>query len=147
LRLQAEMDNYHKRQQPTTQEQARAGQERILQATEGCTMFSIRNVLVIADNLDRTLAAAAEDTLICRGVALTRDESVRLLQKYDIERIEAQDRPFDPVWHEAVDVVSAADREHPRDLGVEPGVVVHVTQSGYRRGERLLRPARVVAAQ
>ena len=74
LRLQAEMDKTHKRQQPT-------GQERILQATEGCTMFSIRNVLVIADNLDRTLAAAAEDTLTCRGVALTRDELVRLLQK------------------------------------------------------------------
>jgi molecular chaperone GrpE len=130
LRLQAEMDNYRKRQQRIAQEQSRSEQERLL-----------HDVLGVADDLDRTLAAATQDTPIRRGVALTRDGLMRLLRQHGVERVEARDQPFDPTCHEAVDVVSAAA------LGVEPGVVVRVTQAGYRRGERLLRPARVVVAQ
>jgi molecular chaperone GrpE len=130
LRLQAEMDNYRKRQQRIAQEQARTDQERLLS-----------EILVIADDLDRALATAQADLPLRRGVALTRDKLSRLLHKYDVERVPARDMPFDPNWHEAIDVVSASD------LGVEGGVVVEVMQSGYRRGERLLRPARVVVAQ
>jgi molecular chaperone GrpE len=130
LRLQAEMDNFRKRQQRMAQEQARADQERL-----------IHDVLVIADNLDRTLDAAREDTPIRRGVALTRAELARILSRYEVERIAAHGQPFDPAWHEAVDVVSA------RSLGVDSGTVVREVRPGYRRGERLLRPARVVVAQ
>jgi molecular chaperone GrpE len=130
LRLQAEMDNFRKRQQRMAQEQARADQERL-----------IHDVLAIADNLDRTLDAAREDTPIRRGVALTRAELARILSRYEVERITAHGQPFDPAWHEAVDVVSA------RSLGVDSGTVVREVRPGYRRGERLLRPARVVVAQ
>jgi molecular chaperone GrpE len=130
LRLQAEMDNYRRRQRRGAQEAARAEQERLLD-----------DVLGVADNLERTLAAGQPDSgAIRRGVELTRDELMRVLAKHDIERFEAQGTPFDPAWHEAVHVVPAGA------LGVEPGTVVKVVRSGYRRGERLLRPAQVVVA-
>lgn len=130
LRLQADMANYRKRQQRIAQEQARADQDDLLS-----------DLLVVADNLDRALTATEADTSLRRGVELTRDELARLLVKYDLERIEAQAKAFDPAWHEAIGVVSAGV------LGVEPGTVVDVMQAGYRRGGRLLRPARVIVAQ
>jgi len=130
LRLQAEMDNYRRRQRRAAQEAARAEQERLLD-----------DVLGVADNLERTLAVQQPDSgVIRRGVELTRDELMRVLRKHDVERFEAQGAPFDPAWHEAMHVVPA------RTLGVEPGTVVKVVRSGYRRGERLLRPAQVVVA-
>ena len=101
----------------------------------------LSDVLSIADNLERALALAKEDTPIRQGVALTHRGVVQLLHKHGVERIEAHRQSFDPHWHEAVDVVSA------QEVGVDPGTVVQVMAPGYRRGERLFRPARVVVAQ
>jgi molecular chaperone GrpE len=146
LRLQAEMDNYRKRQRRVAQQEAQAGQERLL-----------RDVLGVADNLERSLAAARQSPngpgtpdrrsagALRRGVELTRDELLRVLANHGLERFGAMGEPFDPAWHEAVHVVSA------RALGVEPGTVVEEIQPGYRKhdavhGERLFRPAQVVVA-
>jgi molecular chaperone GrpE len=139
LRLQAEMDNYRKRQRRIAQEEAQAGQERLL-----------HDMLDVADNLERTLAAtkSAERSnadALRKGIELTQDQLLRILNRHGVERFVALGKPFDPTWHEAVHVVSA------RAMGVEPGTVVKETQSGYRRrdaahGERLFRPAQVVVA-
>jgi molecular chaperone GrpE len=139
LRLQAEMDNYRKRQRRVAQEEAQAGQERLL-----------HDMLGVADNLERTLAAtkAAERPgadALRKGIELTYDQLLHILNRHGVERFAALGEPFDPAWHEAVQVVSA------RALGVEPGTVIEETQSGYRRhdaarGERLFRPAQVVVA-
>jgi molecular chaperone GrpE len=110
------------------------------QATEAQDRLLIE-VLSIADNLERALAVAQEDTPIRQGVAITHRDLVRLLQRHGLERIDAFRQPFDPQWHEAIDVVPA------RELGVAPGTVVQVMVPGYRRGEQLFRPARVVVAQ
>ena len=130
LRLQAEMENYRKLQRRIAQDEAQREQERLLS-----------DVLSIVDNLDRTLDAAQADSSLRQGVEITRDEVLQLLRRYDVERIQADQQPFDPHRHEAVDVVSAAA------LGVEPGTVVEVEQPGYHRAGRLFRPARVVVAQ
>ena len=146
LRLQAEMDNYRKRQRRVAQQEAQAGQERLL-----------RDVLGVADNLERTLAAAGQRPnrlgtpdrrdagALRQGVELTRDELLRVLENHGLERFGSVGEPFDPDWHEAVQVVSA------RALGVEPGTVVEEIRPGYRKrdavhGERLFRPAQVVVA-
>jgi molecular chaperone GrpE len=99
------------------------------------------DVLSIADNLERALAVAGEDTPIRQGVAITHRDVMRLLRRHGLEQIEAHRQPFDPHWHEAIDVISA------REMGVDPGTVVRVMVPGYRRGEQLFRPARVVVAQ
>jgi molecular chaperone GrpE len=100
----------------------------------------LSDMLSVADNLDRALAAAKEDNVLRQGVALTRDELLRVLAKYDVKRLEAHGKPFDPHVHDAVSVVPADQ------VGVQPGIIVEVMESGYRWEERLLRPARVVVA-
>lgn len=117
LRLQAEMENYRKRQQRLAQEQVRSEQAHLLV-----------DILALADNLERTLDAAEKDSPLRDGVALTHSELLRVLQKYGVERINTEGETFDPAWHEAVGVVSEA-------------------QAGYRRDGRLLRPARVIVAK
>jgi len=63
---------------------------------------------------------------------------VTALQKAGIERYSPEGEPFDPTLHEAV-------AQQPAD-GAEPGTVVEVFQRGYRMGELVVRPARVVVA-
>jgi len=113
-------------------------------ATQEVTVAQDRllaEVISIADNLERALAVAREDTPIRQGVAITHRDVLQLLRRHGLERIDAHQQPFDPQWHEAIDVVPA------RELGVAPGTVVQVMAPGYRRGEQLFRPARVVVAQ
>ena len=111
------------------QAELRASQERMLS-----------DMVSVADNLDRALDAAQDDSPLRQGVALTRDELLRRLSRYDVERVEALGASFDPYIHEAVSVAPAFE------FGVEPGTVVQVIESGYRWAEKLLRPARVVVA-
>ncbi|MGH6874733.1 MAG: nucleotide exchange factor GrpE [Aestuariivirgaceae bacterium] len=98
-----------------------------------------RDLLPVADNLRRALAAAAEtdtaDTLL-EGVRATGKLLDSVLERHGVARVEAQGVPFDPRRHEAVAVIDDATRE--------PGEVVDVVEEGYMIGDRLLRPARVL---
>jgi len=137
LRLEAEMANYRRRQQRIAQEEARSGQIALL-----------KDVLVIADNLDRALAAShghasnqsGPDSLT-QGVQLTRSALQQILAKHGLERMQVKGMPFDPAWHEAMHVVPA------ETFGATPGTVVEVLEAGYRRQDALFRPAKVVVAQ
>ena len=72
------------------------------------------------------------------GVQLVEKSLRKALEKEGLREIET-DGPFDPHVHEAV-------LAQPRD-GAEPGSVVEVLQRGYRLGDRVVRPARVIVAQ
>lgn len=130
LRLQAEIENFRKRQQRLAEERIAADRERLL-----------RSFLRVADDLERALNADGTDIESLRqGVDLTRRSVMQLLDREGVEPIQAKGQPFDPAWHEAVSTVS---HQH---VGAEPDTVVEVTQMGYCLGDRLLRPARVVVA-
>jgi molecular chaperone GrpE len=130
LRLQAEMDNYRKRQQRLAEEQI-----------ESARLELLRGFLPVLDNLERALAApGGEDSGLREGVQLTYREMLQRLRQQGVERIPALDEPFDPTWHEAVSAVPHDGR------GIAPGTVVKVLEPGYRLGGRLLRPARVIVA-
>lgn len=130
LRLEAEMDNFRKRQRRLAEDRIAADRERLL-----------RSFLAVADDLARALSADGADTESLRqGVDLTYQGLMRLLDQEGVEPIEAEGQPFDPAWHEAVGTVSH------EEAGVEPDTVVEVVQPGYRIGDRLLRPARVIVA-
>ena len=129
LRLQAEMENFRKRQQ-------RMAEMRILEERERL----LRAFLVVTDNLERALGAGKVDVdSLRRGVSVTYEAAMRLLDQEGVEPIAAEGQPFDPVWHEAMGSL-------PSGGEVEPGTVVEVVQRGYRLGDRLLRPARVIVA-
>jgi molecular chaperone GrpE len=130
LRLQAEMDNFRKRQQRLAEDSVVADRERLLGA-----------FLSISDDLDRALNADGGDAEVLRqGVDLTRQKLMGLLRMEGAERIEALGQPFDPTFHEAVGTVPY------QHAGVAPLTVVDVVEAGYRLDTRLLRPARVIVA-
>jgi molecular chaperone GrpE len=136
LRLQAEMDNYRKRQQRLATDQTQAERQRLL-----------ADFLRVVDNLERALAApAGDDETLRQGVALTHRAALQLLQREDVEPIQAEHQPFDPNWHEAVATVRAKDAAGDSDHPPDPDTVIQVLEPGYRRGGQLLRPARVVVA-
>jgi molecular chaperone GrpE len=101
-----------------------------------------REMLAVADNLQRALAAAersptgtAEDAALIEGVRATQRVLMQALQRFGVRKIEALGAPFDPAVHEAVFEVE--DAAHP------PGTVVRVVEDGYTKYDRLLRAARV----
>ena len=135
LRLQADMENYRKRQQRNAQDQIGRERGRLLNA-----------FLDIVDDLERALAAPdGDDGLrssdgLRRGVELTHRAAIQLLEKEGAVAIAAEHQPFDPNWHEAVATI-------PRNGGeVAPGTVTQVVEPGYRINDQLLRPAKVVVA-
>ncbi len=129
LRLRAEMDNFRKRVNRTTDD--------LIQQAKSSLLGDILNV---ADDLDRTLAAldAGADAASAReGVQLTRGRLDALLRARGVRSIET-DGAFDPHWHEAVATRPSAD--------VPPGTITAELQPGYRWGDDVLRAARVEVA-
>jgi molecular chaperone GrpE len=126
-RLAAEFDNYRKR---SAREQA---------ATLGrANERLVKELLPILDDLGRALEAAGEhqEAKLEEGVRLTHRALADLLQKEGLAEIETAGK-FDPHVHEAL-------LSQPSDA--EEGSVIEVVQKGYRLGDRVLRPARVVVA-
>ena len=130
LRLQAEMDNYRKRQQRLAQDSIDAERQRLL-----------RDFLLLVDNLERALTAQPGDGHGLRaGIQLTHQAALQLLRREGIEPVGNQGQPFDPHWHEAVATV-----DHVR-AGLATHTIAKVVEPGYRQGDQLLRPAKVVVA-
>jgi molecular chaperone GrpE len=126
-RLQADMDNFRRRQIRRADEAIAAERERLL-----------RSILPLADNLNRALSYnnSTEDNLR-QGVELTRRELLRSLEAEGVTKIETVGHAFTPELHEAVAVVPAQ---------AESNTVIEEVEGGYRLGEKLLRPAKVVVA-
>jgi molecular chaperone GrpE len=103
-----------------------------------------REILAVADNFQRTLAAAERpetigDIALIEGVRATQRMLMQALERYGVRKIEALGQPFDPALHEAV--LEVDDASHP------PGTVVRVVEDGYTIHDRLLRAARVVVSK
>lgn len=128
-RTQADFENYRKR----VAREAAAARDRGVSALA-------KELLPALDNLDRALEAAAEDDPLLQGVRLVRNELKGALSRAGVESFCPLGEPFDPSVHEAV-----ATAEQPPG-GSPSGTVVEVYQDGYRLGEGVLRPARVVVA-
>jgi molecular chaperone GrpE len=128
-RTQADFENYRKR---VARESASA-------QARGCILLA-KELLPALDNLDRALEAAAKDDPLLEGVRLVRSELSAALARTGIESFSPAGEVFDPAVHEAV-----ATSEQGAD-GAAGGTVVEVFQPGYRLGETIIRPARVVVA-
>ena len=137
LRALAEVENVRKRLE----------RERDEAKIYSVTRFA-RDILTVADNLNRALAALpaearnrAEDSfkVVLEGVEATERELKAAFGRHGIKPIEAQGQRFDPHLHQAI-------AEVPGN-GAEPGTVVNVVQPGYTISDRLLRPAMVTVAK
>jgi molecular chaperone GrpE len=127
-RLAAEFDNYRKRVARDQELVAQRASERLLKA-----------LLPVVDDLERALEAAEqhEEAKLEEGVRLVHRALAEVLRAQGLEEIDANGR-FDPHVHEALLSQPSADHEE--------GTVIQVAQKGYRLGELVLRPARVVVS-
>jgi molecular chaperone GrpE len=128
LRATADLDNYRKRVARERDELARNVRENVIGA-----------LLPALDNLERALEHSEDGTPLHEGLLQVRKQFDRTLADFGLVEIIA--RPgdaFDAKTHEAVSHVAHADHAD--------GIVIEQLQSGYRLGDRLLRPARVVVS-
>lgn len=125
----------------------RAERERQDASQYAVTKFA-RDMLTIADNFSRALAAcppalreAADPQIrgVIDGVEATERQLLATLETYGVRQIDTSDGKFDPNLHQAIAEVPAE--------GKPPGSIVNVVQTGYRIGDRLLRPAMVTIAK
>ena len=129
LRQAAEYDNYRKRT---------AREWRELQARAGADV--LREMLELADNLERALQAPGDDAGgLRRGVELIAQQLQAKLRRFGVEPIEVRGQEFDPKRHEAILVVDTED--------VESHQVVDEVQRGYTLNGEILRPAKVTVAR
>ena len=137
LRALADMENLRKR---TEREVADA-------RAYGISSFA-RDVLSVADNIQRALDATGEDwkkhadeagKALFEGVELTERDLLKALEKHGVRRIDPNGERFDPNLHQAMYEVA--------DESVAAGTVVQVLQAGFTIGDRILRPALVAVAK
>jgi molecular chaperone GrpE len=126
-RVAAEFENYRKRAARDQESLVARAHERL-----------VKELLPVLDDLERALAAAEEheEARLEEGVRLVHRELAAALEREGLAEIETNGA-FDPHVHEAL-------LSQPSDA--EEGSVLEVVQKGYRLGDRVLRPARVVVA-
>jgi molecular chaperone GrpE len=129
LRLAADFDNYKKRAARERDEYVTRANERLL-----------KELLPILDDLERALKSAEqhEEAQLEEGVRLVHRSLASLLERNGVEEI-ATEGKFDPHVHEALLAQPAEDREQ--------GDVIDVIQKGYKLGDLVVRPARVIVAE
>ena len=128
-RVAADFDNYRKRVARDAEAQATRAAESL-----------VSELLPVLDNLERALDASEhhEDAKVAEGVKLVQQQLVDLLRRRGLEEIATEPGGrFDPHVHEAL---SQQPSEHPE------GAISEVWQRGYRLGDRVVRPARVVVS-
>jgi len=131
----------------TENSRRRAEREKQDASQYAVTKFA-RDMLQIADNFARALAAApaalrdAADPQIkavLEGVDVTERQLLASLERHGVRPIDTADGRFDPNLHQAIAEVPGEGRP--------AGSIVNVVQSGYMIGDRLLRPAMVTVAR
>jgi molecular chaperone GrpE len=130
LRTAAEFDNYRKRTDRERRE-----------LTEAVAGDLIRDLLPIADDLERAISASAgsPDEALRSGVELIHRQLLDALRRRGVEPFDSIGLDFDPAWHEALASEPANGRRE--------GEIIDEIRRGYRIGPRLLRPALVRVAK
>lgn len=128
---QADFENFRKRVRKEQGEWSANAEQSVL-----------AELLPILDNFERALKAAQEDRSfenLCSGITMILDQMEQFFSKRGVEAIDStQGRPFDPRIHEAV-------MSLPND-SLPANHVVETLVKGYKRGERILRPAQVAVS-
>lgn len=99
------------------------------------------SLLPILDDFDRALDSVPQSIAgdgWFEGILLVRRKLQKLLDDLRVEPIEAVGQPFDPNFHEALSLKEAGE--------AESGTVIEELQTGYRIGDRVIRPSLVNVA-
>jgi molecular chaperone GrpE len=137
LRAMADTENLRKR----------AEREKAEATLYAATNFA-RDLLSVSDSMAKALEMMPDDARktadeatrnLVEGIELTRRELLNSFQKHGIVEVDPLDEKFDPNYHQAMFEVPGSDKPN--------GTVVQVVQTGFKIGERILRPALVGVAK
>ena len=134
LRLSAEFDNYKKRSAKEMADFRKFANESI-----------IKQLLTVVDNLERAIASGRADSekkdqsSIVEGVEMTHRDIMKLLESFSVKPVEAEGKPFDPAFHQAV--------THQESDDCPDNTVITEFQKGYLLHDRLIRPSMVVVSK
>ena len=127
LRLAAEYDNFRKRSQ----------KEKDNLYTE-IRSETVEKFLPVYDNLERALAQETQDAAFKKGVEMTMNQLVSVMEKLGVVSFGAAGEAFDPQLHNAV--------MHIEDESLGENVIAEVFQKGFKVGEKVVRFAMVKVA-
>ncbi len=131
LYLQADFANYKRNAEQERGRSLELGKE-----------LALKDLFPIIEHLDRAIASGVQysiDASVLKGLELVKKELLRILEKYQVERIKTVGEKFDPKIHDAISVIDSPD--HP------PGTIVLEHQPGFQREGKVLQPAQVVVAK
>ncbi len=127
LRLAAEFENYKKRM-------LRQHDELVHNSEAGV----LKDMLEVLDNFERALSSADDETdfkAFKKGIKMILEQMNKILDDHNVSQIETIGNLFDPELHEAV--MQVESDKHPE------GVIAQELSGGYKKGERVIRHAKV----
>ncbi len=123
LRLYADFENYKKRMVSELESAQRNGK-----------FDAVRSLLSTLDDMERALGfASVKPEDLIPGVRSVLENFSRNLKSLGVEVVPGVGAEFDPRYHEAIGAVEG-----------DEGMIMHVYQQGFKYGDLLVRPARVV---
>jgi molecular chaperone GrpE len=132
LRARAELQNLQRRSRTEVE-----------QAVKYANTHFARGIVTLVDDFDRTLDAAGGENAtvesVMEGVTLIRNAFLKVLADQGVKTVEAEGRPFDPHFHEAV--MQQPSDEHPDQT------ILQQVEQGYTLFDRVLRPAKVIVSK
>ena len=127
LRLDAEYYNYRTRSLKEKQD-----------AYDNALTKAVTEVLSVIDNFERALTAECADANFKKGVEMIFRQYTAILEKLGVKEIEAEGKPFDPNFHNAVSQIT--------DENLGENTVAAVLRKGYIMGNKVIRHAMVTVA-
>ncbi|MFT8737099.1 MAG: nucleotide exchange factor GrpE [Zymomonas mobilis] len=132
-----------------TQAEAQNTRRRLEKEKKEAITYSVtgfaRDMLSVADNMERALAAIPADIKqdekiknLVTGIEMTGKELLNILQRHGIKKVESVGQKLDPNLHQAM-IEMESDKPE--------GTVIQEMQAGYTIHDRLLRPAMVAVAK
>jgi len=128
IRGNADMVNFRKRKE-----------EEVSKMLKFCNEDLVKELLPILDNFERAISMEdmqdEAELKFMEGFRMVYSHLQNVMEKFDVKMIDGNNKPFDPIYHNAI-MTEKID-------GVEPGMVIDVLQKGYLLKDKVIRPAMV----
>ena len=133
LVARADLINYRKRKD-----------EEVVRMLKFCNEDLIKQMLPIMDNFERAIKLDDDNlddevSKFLEGFKMIYCSMQNIMGNFEVKQIDGANKPFDPVYHNAIMV--------EQKEGVEPGMVIEVLQKGYIYKDKVIRPAMVKVSE
>lgn len=133
LVAKADLINYRKRKD-----------EEIVRMLKFCNEDLIKQILPIMDNFERAIKLDDDNlddevSKFLQGFKMIYCNMQNVMDNFEVKQIDGANKPFDPVYHNAIMV--------EQKEGLESGIVIEVLQKGYIYKDKVIRPAMVKVSE